>query len=302
MNLDTMRFFLRAIDEKSISKAAQMEHITQSALTQHIKRLELDLKCQLINRSNRGVTPTEYGLLVYEYAKQLIDLQDSMTQRLLCMTEGCFNVVIKPCCSLNNSIMANVIFSLQSEHKNAKFDLVMANKDKIISEIKIGLTDFGIVMGEFPYDPEIEVNTVGKEQVVLISGLKLIQQDKISFKDLEKYKIVDFSLGSYAKELHRIIATNTKNDKMNGYTPFLSIDSISAIKSLIENNVAIAFLPLFAVHEEINNGRFKMIEVESFCLELPIKILSKPTSEMHNHLKTIHRNLLKKAIKAFIST
>ncbi len=43
--------------------------MTQSALSQQLKSIENDLNCQLVERSNRGVTPTEAGNIVFKYAE-----------------------------------------------------------------------------------------------------------------------------------------------------------------------------------------------------------------------------------------
>ena len=64
MNIFNLASFIEIINENSISKAASNLHMTQSALSQQLKSIENDLNCQLVERSNRGVTPTEEGNIV----------------------------------------------------------------------------------------------------------------------------------------------------------------------------------------------------------------------------------------------
>ena len=290
MMIDNLRSFIRVIDEKSISKAAEYEHMTQSGLTQMIKKIENDLGCELLHRSNRGIEPTECGSLVYDYAKKIVDLNESMKQRLVCMTEGCYSIVIKPCCSLDNSIIPNILFNIQDKFSNIKMNIELEDKEKILNEVKSGVTDFGIFMGDMPEDEEVNIINVGLEHIVLVSGNRLIRNGNLTSSELSNYKIIDFSLGSYALEVHQILSELIYQDRTKKtYTPFFSIDSIPAIKSLIENNFGVSFLPLYSIQEDLKQGKFKIVHIENFSLTLPIRVISKKDEHLPPFLQKIKR-------------
>jgi DNA-binding transcriptional LysR family regulator len=288
MMISNLRTIMRVIDEKSISKAAELEHITQSGVTQMILKVEAELGCDLLIRSNKGIEPTEAGMLVYEYAKKIIDLDQSMKQRLVCMTEGCYNIVIKPCCSLDNSIIPSILFNIQNKFSNIKMSIELEDKEKILNEVKSGVTDFGIFMGDMPEDHEVEIINVGIEHIVLIAGNHLIKKESITSKELSDYKVIDFSLGSYAAEVHLILSDLVYQDRFKKtYLPFFSIDSIPAIKSLVENNFGVSFLPLYSIQDDLKEGKFKVVNVENFKLTLPIRIVTKKDENLPPFLKKI---------------
>ena len=300
MIVDNLNYFVTVIEQKSITKAAKLGHISQSGLTQIIKKIEDDLGCDLLLRSNKGIEPTECGLLVYEYAKKMIDLDDSMKQRLTCMLDGCFSIVVKPCCSLDNSLIPSILFNMQNKYANIKMNVEQEDKDKIFSEVKSGVTDFGILMGEITESDEIDSITVGMETIVLVAGNQLIKENMITIEDLPNYKIIDFSLGSYAKEVHAILSKHVFGHKdKKTYVPFFSIDSIPAIKSLIENNFGISFLPLYSIQEELRAGKFKVVELDDFHLSLPIRILSKKDDHLFPDLQNIKKYFVNSALKYF---
>jgi len=300
MMIDNLRCFTKVIDAKSISKAASQTHITQSGLTQMIRKIESDLGCDLLKRSNKGIEPTECGALVYEYAKKIIDLDDSMKQRLVCMTEGCYSIVIKPCCSLDNSVIPNILFNIQNKFSNIKMNIELEDKEKILSEVKSGVTDFGIFLGDMPLDDEINISNVGEEHIVLVAGPQLIKEQKLTINEISQFKIIDFSLGSYAKEVHGILSDLVFSDRLKKtYTPFFSIDSIPAIKSLIENNFGISFLPLYSIQDELKQGKFKIISLENFKLKLPIRIVSKKDEHLSPFLLEIKNYFIESSISYF---
>ena len=46
-----------------------------------------------------------------------------------CLTEGCY-IVIKPCCSLDNSLIPNILFNLQNKFTNIKTNIILDDKVK----------------------------------------------------------------------------------------------------------------------------------------------------------------------------
>ncbi len=84
MELRQLRYFVAIVDHGSLSRAAQVLHVAQPALTQQLRQLEEELGAQLVHRSAQGVLSTEAGKLFYEHAqailKQVGDARSAVTQ------------------------------------------------------------------------------------------------------------------------------------------------------------------------------------------------------------------------------
>lgn len=68
MELRQLRYFVRIIETGSMGSAAQDLDIGVSALSQQMSRLENELAIRLLQRTSRGVTPTNAGLAFYSQA------------------------------------------------------------------------------------------------------------------------------------------------------------------------------------------------------------------------------------------
>ena len=68
MEIRTLRYFLAIVQEGSITKAAEMLHITQPTLSRQMMDLEQELGTVLLIRGKRSVTLTEDGLLFKQQA------------------------------------------------------------------------------------------------------------------------------------------------------------------------------------------------------------------------------------------
>lgn len=69
MELRQLRYFVRVVELGSMSRAALDLNLVQSALSQQISRLEGELATRLLQRSSKGVTPTEAGLAFFREAQ-----------------------------------------------------------------------------------------------------------------------------------------------------------------------------------------------------------------------------------------
>lgn len=69
MKLRQLRYFVRIIETGSMGSAAQDLDIGVSALSQQMSRLENELAIRLLQRTSRGVTPTNAGLAFYSQAQ-----------------------------------------------------------------------------------------------------------------------------------------------------------------------------------------------------------------------------------------
>lgn len=72
--MDTRRLysFVKIVDAGSITRAADILHVAQPALSQQVSMLEAQFKQQLLIRSKRGVAPTEAGRALYRHAQLIL--------------------------------------------------------------------------------------------------------------------------------------------------------------------------------------------------------------------------------------
>ncbi|QKV55510.1 LysR family transcriptional regulator [Comamonas antarctica] len=69
MELRQLRYFVRIVEMGSMSRAARELDVVQSALSQQITKLESELAVRLLQRTPRGVEPTEAGVAFFREAQ-----------------------------------------------------------------------------------------------------------------------------------------------------------------------------------------------------------------------------------------
>jgi DNA-binding transcriptional LysR family regulator len=82
LDLATLRSFVAVADAGGVTRAAGFLHLTQSAVSMQIKRLEELLDTQLLDRSGRTVAFTAAGDQLLGYARRMVAMNDEIVMRL----------------------------------------------------------------------------------------------------------------------------------------------------------------------------------------------------------------------------
>lgn len=82
LDIGALRSLVAIADTRTVTKAAQQNHLTQSAVSMQVKRLERTFDAKLLHREGRGVVLTPVGQQLVSYARRLIELNDETWSRL----------------------------------------------------------------------------------------------------------------------------------------------------------------------------------------------------------------------------
>ena len=82
LDITTLRSFVAVADTGGVTRAAGFLHLTQSAVSMQLKRLEEMLDLQLLDRSGRGIQLTASGEQLLGYARRMVALNDEVMARL----------------------------------------------------------------------------------------------------------------------------------------------------------------------------------------------------------------------------
>lgn len=82
IELRPLRYFLSIVEHGSLSRAAEVLHVAQPALSLHLKRLEAQFGCQLLHRTTRGVVPTENGQRLAQRARTLLEHTNNLVDEV----------------------------------------------------------------------------------------------------------------------------------------------------------------------------------------------------------------------------
>jgi len=268
MNIENLKYFYEVANTKSISKAAAKSHISQSAISKQIQKLEESLNAKLILRSNKGIVVTPEGALVLKYAEKIIQNYSRMEEAVQNFTKDNNVIKINACCVLNPYIMTKILYVLKKKLTDLNFDVQSNLCDKIESDISEYNSHLGLVC-KCPLDKDVISEKLTTDRIVLASSMDFNVPDKIDFADILKYQIVLLNANNGTNETVRKRLINI-GKHFSDLNVVFTADSTESIKASIINGQGITFLPYLVIREEIDKGIIKEVHINDLTLNYNI--------------------------------
>ena len=276
MNIESLRYFFLISKAGNISSVAKEVHLTQSALSQQIQKLENDLDQKLLVRSNKGVSITNAGKIVSLYAENILRTYDTMIEELGDAEKDDVVLKIEACHSVADYALPCTLILANGMHPNHKYELTGNESSSIITNISNNICDVGFICGKdvkIEYDDVVSTK-VGINNISLISKNEDNYPDKITLDGLLDYCLITFPEKNYITKLLE------KNLRQTGYNQNsincnLRVEGIEGAKILISRNFGVAFLPHISVKEELYKKQFKKIDISNFDMDIEIYMLYK---------------------------
>lgn len=147
MEIRVLRYFLTVVREESITKAAEILHITQPTLSRQLAQMEETLGVQLFIRGTRKIALTNEGMLMRRRAEEILELVDKTERELVEQDEELEGVV-----SIGGGdikamqLLPEIVRKFREKYPKVTFELYTATADHIKDRIDRGLTDIGILL------------------------------------------------------------------------------------------------------------------------------------------------------------
>lgn len=147
MEIRVLRYFLTVVREESITRAAEVLHITQPTLSRQMAQMEEQMGVKLFERGTRRISLTNEGVLLRRRAEEIIELVDK-TERELTEQDGQVEGVVAIGCGDLKSVqkLAELIRTFHEKYPLVTFDLYTATADYIKYRMDHGLTDIGLLL------------------------------------------------------------------------------------------------------------------------------------------------------------
>lgn len=150
MEIRVLRYFLAVVREESITKAADVLHITQPTLSRQLAQLEQEVGVKLLDRGARRVTLTNEGFLLRRRAEEILRLVDKTEQELAAQDAQVEGKISLGCGELaSTQLLLELISSFRERYPHVRFELFTATADLVKEQMDQGLLDIGLLLGHW---------------------------------------------------------------------------------------------------------------------------------------------------------
>ncbi|HEV2678414.1 MAG TPA: LysR substrate-binding domain-containing protein [Aliidongia sp.] len=260
MELLELRYFVMVADAGSFSRAAVKLGMTQPALSRQVQKLEQELRTSLFYRHGRGVTLTEAGRTLADAVRPLLQRLVDVKEALLAQGDRPTGVVtfgVPP--SIGNTLAAPLAQRFREACPEATLRVHEAFSSTLLEWIESGRLDLAVL-----YDARRDRNLVVSP--LLLEDFFLIQpaggSGDPTALDMADIAALPLVLPGPENGFRRVIDAAARRAKID-LTIAMELDSIAALKQLVEAGAGSTILPFGAVHQEVLAGRLRARPIAS---------------------------------------
>lgn len=147
MKLHVLRYFIAVAQERSITRASEVLHVTQPTLSRQLRDLETEVGCVLFNRDKQGITLTDDGWFLLNRAQEIVDLADRTEQELAGGRSELTGTIALGCTECQGfHALADYMGAFLAQHPHVRFDLHTGYTDTILAQIESGVIDLALLI------------------------------------------------------------------------------------------------------------------------------------------------------------
>ncbi|MES2572245.1 MAG: LysR family transcriptional regulator [Verrucomicrobiota bacterium] len=273
MYIETFKVFCDLAEAGSFSKAAALNSITQSAVSQQIRALEERFEVKLVERGRRNFSLTSEGSAFLEASREILEIYNNLGDRLHELRDVVGgNLRIASIYSIGMHDLPLRLKVFRQKYPEVEVHVEYRRSAQVYSQVLNGEVDLGLVaypsrraglqIDIFDEDPLVLIchpnhALAGREQIALSE----LQGEKfISFEpDLPTRKAIDRHLREHGVEIVHV----------------MEFDNIETVKRAVEIESGISIVPSNTVRQEVRSGVLASVLLEGEKICRPLGVITK---------------------------
>ena len=282
--------FLTLCSCESFTKTAELLHMTQPAVSQHIKYLEEVYGCKLFDTSNRKIKLTEQGELLKEFTTSVLSDIKHFKENIVSINTDILQFKFGATLSIGEYVMPDILSNLLTTYPDMKVHMTVANTQTLLDQLNNGELDFAIVEGMFDKS-KYDTTLFSQENFIPVcSPLSEDANREVTIKDLTKSRLILRESGSGTREIFENILQKN-NYSLDAFNKVVEVSNMSAIKKMVSNNLGISFMFEVVARKEIESNTLSRINLLNYTEQREFNFVYLKNSYFRDRIMNIYQLL-----------
>jgi DNA-binding transcriptional LysR family regulator len=283
MQIESLKVFCDLAETKSFTKAAQINTVSQSAVSQTISALERRFKSLLIERSKKNFRLTPEGEVFYDYSKRILQTCDALFSKLQEIEDVISgNIRLATVYSIGLHVLPPYVTTFLKRYPSVNVHVEYKRDNQVYENVLGNVVDLGLVA--YPTrDPRLEVVNLRTDKLVLICHPQHPFADKksVKVKALSGQKFINFEKDiPTCKALEKIFKEHHVT-----VDQVMQFDNIETVKRAVEIDSGVAIVPQETVTQEVAKETLKAVELENGAYSRPLAVIYKKSKVLSPAIK-----------------
>ena len=265
------KIFYYVAKYQNFTKAARVLGNNQPNITHSMNRLESQLNCVLFIRSNRGVTLTPEGEMLYSrIASAAVQIQDAEEELSASATLEHGTISISATETALNIYLSKKLRDFHTEYPGIRLRISNHSTPQAVQAVKNGEVDFAIVSTPAEIESGLKMVELKPFYEVLVGGrtFTALASQSLTLKELCSYPLISLSDESVTRSLYRQFFL----DHGAVLKPDTEAATTDQMLTLVKSELGLAFVPEPMARDSLERGELvqlhlqEIIPTRSICL------------------------------------
>lgn len=264
MNFAQLKAFQAVASNGSITKAAQLLHVSQPSVSKHLKNLEKDFGVKLFERSRVAAELTDAGSSLLRHATAVLNHLDEARKELRSPKSSTKSAPLKIAGSYAASalLLPSLLVNFKTRHRNSSIILRTGTTREIKSMLLNSTVEIAL-LNELPVNPELISEPFRKEKLVVFAAPNhpLARKKRLTISELRQATLVTTGMASAVDKMLNHLVQEGLGGKIA-----IQCGSPASVKIVVKNKIGLGILFQDMLIQEIKNKIFKVLEIPGLAL------------------------------------
>ena len=297
MHIENFKIFSDLVESESFSRAAKLNGITQSAVSQQLRAMEKHLNILIIDRSQKQFRLTREGQKLYKSAKEILYLYDKLNSELQEMKKVISGTIhISTVYSIGLHELPPYVKAFLTKYPEVNVRVEYRRASNVYEDILTNSIDLGLVAYPQKYK-QLEVIPFHDDILVLVVSPEhpLAKRKTVDIEEIAGLKFVGFEPDIPTRKATDALFREENID----VEPVMEFDNVETVKRAVEINAGIAILPQTTVTREEAQGLLKVLKFKNRTYKRPLALIHRKGRVLTPAMKKLIDLLTSKDLNAF---
>lgn len=278
--------FLYVCKYMSYTKAAAELHITQPAVSQHIKYLEGYYNTKLFSQNGKKLSLTDSGHILFDKLNKMKNDELKIMDALASANDNTATISFGVTMTIGEYVIADPISKYLSKNPDVNFKIRYGNTKTLLELLQNGEIDFALVEGYFPMNEYETLRFSTEDFIPVCNSTHHFVKRPQNINDLFEERLLIREPGSGTRNiLERSLAT--QNYSIEDFRHYIQVENMHSIIQLLTMDCGISFLYKAAVKNELANNILKEINLKDFKIKHDFTFLWQKESIFSEEIRRI---------------
>ncbi|MDR2863656.1 MAG: LysR family transcriptional regulator [Puniceicoccales bacterium] len=271
MHIENYKTFSDLVDSQSFSRAAKLNGITQSAVSQQLRAMEKHFNVLIVDRSQKQFRLTREGEKIHESTKDIIHRYNQMISELQEMKRVISGTIhISTIYSIGLHELPPFVKQFMLEYPTVNMRIEYRRSNLVVEDVLHNAVDLGLVA--YPSkNRQLEIIPFAEDHLVVICNPQhpFAEHSDVSAGELAKQRFIGFDQDIPTRKATDQIFRDLHMD----IEPIMEFDNIETLKRAVEVGAGLAIVPAATVQQEVEHRTLVKLELRDHHISRPLAII-----------------------------